>query len=72
MPMKRMSALSLSAIPIVSAMSQWCTVALLEEIGFDRMCALLIRKRCCHGIFGDVRSFLMMLAVVREEILNHL
>ena len=70
--MKCMSALSLSAIPIVSAMSQWCTVALLEEIGFDRMCALLIRKRCCHGIFGDVRSFLMMLAVVREEILNHL
>ena len=46
MPMQRMSTLSFSTIPIISAMSQWCTMTLLEEIGFDRMCALLIRKRC--------------------------
>ena len=72
MPMQRVSTLSLSAVPIISAMPERCAMALFEEIGFDRMGALLIRKRCCHSIFGDVWSLLMMLAMVCEEVLNHL
>ena len=71
-PMQRVSTLSLSAVPIISAMPKRCAMTLFEEIGFNRMGALLIRKRGCHSIFGDVWSFLMMLALVREELINHL
>ena len=71
-PMQRVSTLSLSAVPIISAMPKRCAMALFEEIGFDCMGALLIRKRGCHSIFGDVWSLLMVLAVVCEKILNHL
>ena len=70
--MQRMSTLSLSAVPIISAMPKWRAMALLEEIGFDRVGALLIRERGRQSIFGDVRPFLVMLALVREEILDHL